>query len=57
MGDPRIGKSAKENDMDVPKVEKVGVVGKLVERIETDGTQARNMMKKVETVIEKYENW
>ena len=43
--------------MDVPQVEKVGVVGKLVERIETGGTQARNMMKKVETVIEKYDNW
>ena len=35
--------------MDVPKVEKVGVVGKYVKRIETGGPQARKIMKKVET--------
>ena len=35
------------------KVEKVGEVGKLVERIEIGGPQARKMMKKVETGDEK----
>ena len=35
--------------MDVPNVEKVGVVGKLVERLEMGGPQAGKMMKKVET--------
>ena len=39
----------KKNEVDDPKVEKVGVVGKLVKRIEMGGPQARKMMKKVET--------
>ena len=38
-----------KNEMDVPQVGKVGVVVKLVKRIETSGPQARQIMKKVET--------
>ena len=34
--------------MDVPEVEQVGVVGKLVKTIETGGPQARKTMRKVE---------
>ena len=38
MDDPTIGKLVKKNEMGVPKVEKVGIVGKLVKRIETGGS-------------------
>ena len=37
----------KKNEMDVPKVEKAVVVGKLVKGIETGGPQARKIMKKI----------
>ena len=48
MGDPKITKLVK-NEMDDPREEKVGVVGKLVKRIVTGGPQARKIMMKVET--------
>ena len=41
MGDPRFGQLVKKNEMDVPKVEKVGVGGKLVKRNETGGPRGR----------------
>ena len=41
MGDPRIGELVRKSEMDVPKVEKVGGVGHLVERIQMGGPQAR----------------
>ena len=44
----------KKNEMDVPKVEKVGVVGKLVRSIETSG-HASKKMRKVETGDRKIE--
>ena len=45
----------KKSEIDDPKVEKIGEVGKLVKRIETGGSQARHLMKKVETIDRKVE--
>ena len=45
----RLANQLKKTEMDVPKVEEVEVVGKLVERIHMGSPQARKRMKNVKT--------
>ena len=39
---PKLGKSVEKNEMNVPKFANVGVVGKLVRRIETGWSRGKN---------------
>ena len=67
IGDPRIGKLTKENEMNCPKVEKLKLweigerdrdgTSKKINEVETRDRKVGELVKKTEMNVPKIENW